>query len=293
MELITHKYKEMIVQMVKKSRSTMEVSHEDVYQEGNKDILPIIDTMIGDHLLPGSEIRGWENLDALMSAAESGKSCMLLVEHYSNFDLPVLHYLLRKRGQRGQAIADALIAIAGIKLNESNPVVLAFTEAYSRIVIYPSRSLESMQKGKHDPRDLVAEMVKSATINRAAMKTLAEKKKSGKIILVFPAGTRFRPWEPNTKRGVREIDSYLKSFDCMVLMSVNGSILRINPDGEMQEDLVEKDRVVYDVSPVELCDDFREAIKHAVHFGDDRKQAIVDAIMRRLEAMHESVAKAL
>ena len=41
-----------------------------------------------------------------------------------------------------------------------------------------------------------------------------ELKKQGKIILVFPSGTRYRPGCPDTKRGLREIDSYLRLFVC-------------------------------------------------------------------------------
>ncbi len=293
MEPISARYRETIMKMIKCSKRELAITTDDVYQPGNADILPFIDSIIEENLEKGSGIHDLPNLERLLELADSGKSCLLLLEHYSNFDLPVFSYLLRKAGPAGTRIAGALVAIAGIKLSETDPVVTAFTEAYSRLVIYPSRSLEIIKANLKDPKELVAEMMKSSSINRAAMKSLGELKVSGKLVLVFPSGTRYRPWDPSTKRGVREIDSYLKSFDYMCMVSINGNILRINPEGAMKEDLICRDKVVYDVSPPIECAGFREKAKQAKHFGDDRKQANVDALMAALEAMHEAMDREL
>lgn len=291
MEPISHKYRDRILKMMALSRGESHVSEDNVYQPGNEGLLPFIDGVVAENLLPGSEIRHFERLLELLDLAKSGESCLLLLEHYSNFDLPVFHYLLRAEGQRGDEAARALLAIAGIKLNESNPVVLAFTEAYSRLVIYPSRSIEIIKRNLKDPKELVAEVMRSTTVNRASLKALSALKTQGKLVLVFPAGTRFRPWDPSSKRGVREIDSYVKTFDKMCLVSVNGNILRLNPDGEMEEDLVCQDRVVYDVSPVMDCEDFRDRMKKEHKHREDKKQAVVDGLMDLLERMHEEVEK--
>ena len=185
------------------------------------------------------------------------------------------------------------MAIAGIKLSATDPIVTTFAEAYSRLVIYPSRSVEALRHGMRDPKALAEEMFKSNSINRATMKALGELKTSGKLILVFPSGTRHRPWDPGTKRGVREIDSYLKSFDYMCLVSINGNILRINPEGEMHEDLICRDKVIIDASVPLSCGDFRDAAKKGTPLGEDRKQAIVDALMARLEEMHLAIEASL
>jgi hypothetical protein len=290
-EPISRKYRDDILRMMAASKGRALVTDKDVVQQGNAEILPFIDEIIVQNLLPGSGIRGMENLAVLLQAADSGEPCLLLLEHYSNFDLPVLHYLLRREGGIGARLAEALIAVAGIKLNETNPAVLAFTEAYSRLVIYPSRSLEIIKRNIKDPKELVAEMMRSTTVNRAAMKALSELKTAGRIVLVFPSGTRFRPSDPSTKHGVREIDSYVKSFSRMCLVSVNGNILRINAEGEMHEDLICQDRVVYGAGPVIDCAEFRSKVKHEHHFRDDKKQAVADEIMERLELMHDAVEK--
>ncbi len=263
------------------------VSETNVYQQGIPAVLPYIDSIIQRYLEEGSRIIGMENLRALYQHARQGDSCLLLMEHYSNFDLPVFHYLLRKSGPEGAKIAADLVAIAGIKLNEENPAVHAFARGYTRIVIYPSRSMEIIKTKFKDPKELYREVKRSLAINRAAMKAMEQAKTSGKIILVFPAGTRYRPWDPSSKKGVREIASYIKAFSKFCLVSVNGNILRINPSGDMAEDILTRDRVLYTVSPVHDNHEFLTAVKSDLHFRDDKKQAIVDILMDILDSMHK------
>lgn len=288
METISAAYRDRIVQMMGRAKLGRTVSEHNVYQIANLEILPFIDSMVRDLAQEESKILGIENLWALLEKAKAGASCLLLLEHYSNFDLPVFNYLLRHTVEGGQELADAVVAMAGMKLNESNPVVSAFTEGYTRIVIYPSRSLKDL-----DPQKDREELIRSNAINRAAMKALNEVKKSGKLVLVFPAGTRFRPWDPQSTRGVREIDSYIKSFDYMCMVAVNGEVLCIQK-GDMAEDVVCKDVVQFTVDPVVSCAEFREAERaRAEKAGiEDKKQAVVDAIMERLKVIHrEAEAK--
>lgn len=289
MESIRERYGAIIKHLVSHMPRTPAVSDANVYQQGQSAMLPAIDKIIEEQLLPGSGVAGMENLEKLLGHAESGESCLLLMEHYSNFDLPAFHYFLRKEAGVGTRAAEALVAIAGIKLNEENPLVSAFANAYSRIVIYPSRSLEIIKKNFKDPNKILAEVMRGNAINRAAMHALSEVKKQGKLVLVFPAGTRFRPWEPESKRGVREISSYLKSFDRFCLVAINGNIFRLNPSGEMTEDTLHHDKLVYTVGPVHDAKEFVQKMKHEHRFMDDKKQAMVDHLMAELDGMHEAV----
>lgn len=293
MEPISARYRETIIKAIKHSRGQQTITPDNVYQSGNTAIVPFIEAIIDENLEPDSTIRSMENLIKLADLSASGKSCLLLLEHYSNFDLPVFIHLLRKAGPEGIRIADAIVAIAGIKLSATDPIVTTFAEAYSRLVIYPSRSVEALKQGMRDPKALAEEVFRSNSINRATMKALGELKTSGKLILVFPSGTRHRPWDPATKRGVREIDSYLKSFEYMCLVSINGNILRINPEGEMHEDLICRDKVIMDASEPLSCAEFRELAKKDTRLGEDRKQVIVDALMNRLEQFHLAVEASL
>jgi glycerol-3-phosphate O-acyltransferase len=258
------------------------VTERNVYQEGDNNILPILDEMASALLLPGSGVQGMENLEELLAKAESGKSCLLLLEHYSNFDLSLFSLLARQAGGRGADIAKALVAIAGMKLNEDNPGVAAFASAYTRIVIYPSRSLQDLNAEKDR-----AEIIRSNAINRAAMKALNEIKVQGRLILLFPSGTRYRPWDPATKKGVREIDSYIRSFDYLCCVALNGEILHVQKT-DMLNDIVSTDLILVTAGPVRSCAEFREQARAAAEAAgiEDKKQAAVDAIMAELDTLH-------
>ena len=278
METLNTMFRDYAKQAVMLSKLSTVVTEDNVYQEGSGDILPFLDRMVEALILPGSGLDGLENLEELFSKAESGKSCLLLLEHYSNMDLSLFSYLVRKAGGRCEEIAKAVIAIAGMKLNEQNPVVAAFASAYTRLVIYPSRSFQGLDAEKDK-----AEIVRSNAINRAAMKALNSLKNKGRLILLFPSGTRYRPGDPSTKRGVREIDSYIKSFDYACFVAINGEVLHVG-QGDMMDDSVSKDVVRLTVGPLASCAEFREKARSSG--TEDKKQAVADAIMAELERLH-------
>jgi glycerol-3-phosphate O-acyltransferase len=280
MDTLSTAFRNIIKEVMILSRSPAIVTEENVYQEAAEDILPYLDKMVESQILPGSGIDGLENLEELYTKAESGKSCLLLPEHYSNLDLSLFSYLVRKAGGRGEDIGRSVIAIAGMKLNEDNPIVSAFASAYTRIVIYPSRSIQGMDAGKDK-----AEIVRSNAINRAAMKALIDVKTKSRLILLFPSGTRYRPWDPSSKRGVREVDSYIKIFDYMCMIAINGEILHVNRN-DMLEDEVTRDVVRITAGPVLSCAEFRDAARADAAGVCDKKQIVADAIMAELEKMH-------
>jgi glycerol-3-phosphate O-acyltransferase len=281
MDTLGSEFKSIIKPVLTLSKSPAFVTEANVYQEADNNILPYLDNMVAHLLLPGSGLDGLGNLEELYSLAESGKSCLLLPEHYSNFDLSLISYLVRKAEGRGDDIARSIVAIAGMKLNEDNPVVSAFASAYTRVVIYPSRSLHGLSDEKRKE-----ELIRSNAINRAAMKALLKIRHSGRLVLIFPSGTRYRPWDPSTKRGVREVDSYIKSFDYMCMIAINGQILHVRK-ADMLEDSVTKDVVRISAGPVLSCTEFRnKAIAEADAKSADKKQFVADAIMAELEKLH-------
>jgi glycerol-3-phosphate O-acyltransferase len=124
----------------------------------------------------------------------------------------------------------------------------------------------------------------------AAMRALDTTRKRGRVVLVHPSGTRYRPGKPETRRGVREIDSYLRMFDIMLLVTINGCCLRItseDPDN-MLADRVIPDVVVVTASPVLDCKAYRNKViaSHAGNLDMDLKQATADCIMQDLELQH-------
>ncbi|MDR1869934.1 MAG: 1-acyl-sn-glycerol-3-phosphate acyltransferase [Treponema sp.] len=275
-------FRDQIKRALSLSKVPTVITEENVYQEGDANILPLLDEMVESLILPGSGIDGLENLEELFSKAEAGKSCLLLVEHYSNLDLSILSTLLRKAGGRGKEIDESIIAVAGMKLNEDNPVVAAFAGAYTRIVIYPSRSLQHLNPENEKDK---AEIARGNAINQAAMKMLIRLKYKRRLVLVFPSGTRYRSWDPETKRGIREIDAYIRSFDYLCFVALNGEILHVQKT-DMLNDAVGKDIVRVTAGQVISCSEFRDKVRAATSENDDKKQAVADEIMKELEKLH-------
>ncbi|MDR0598659.1 MAG: 1-acyl-sn-glycerol-3-phosphate acyltransferase [Treponema sp.] len=281
METILSAFGELVKLALSRSRAAPKITEDTVFQPGNAEIRPLLDQMVETLALPGSGISGMENLRELYGRLKKGCPCLLLPEHYGNLDLTMFDYFVR-REEGGEEIADSLAAIAGMKHNEENPAVAAFASAYTRLLIYPSRSLQGL-----NPETDKDEIARCAAINRASTRTLIRIKERGRLILVFPSGTRYRPWDPESKRGVREIDSYLRLFEYMCPVSINGQLLVIR-SGEMIGDYVSKDLVRLTVGPVMSCAEFRnEARARAEAAGvEDKKQAVVDAVMALLDKMH-------
>jgi glycerol-3-phosphate O-acyltransferase len=281
---IPGRYGSIIQKMMANSQKQHVVTEDNVWQEGNTVNKNLFFGIVEDLMLPGSSVQGIENLVDLWQRAQAGQSCMILCEHYSNFDLPCMINLIEKGHPQGKSIADSIVAIAGFKLNQESPVVLAFTEAFSRIVIYPSRSIEALPDGPEKETELKV----AQKINLAAMRALSKAKTTGKIVLVFPSGTRYRPGKPETKRGVKEIDSYMKSFDCAAFMSINGNTLHVTSSGDMIDDQAHRDVILYGVSPVVDCNEFRKQAQADCPEGEDSKQFTVDRVMATLEAQHNT-----
>jgi len=81
METLNTMFLDYAKQAAKLSKSSTFITEENVYQEGSEDILLFLDKMVEALILPGSGLDGLENLEELLAKAESGKSCLLLLEH--------------------------------------------------------------------------------------------------------------------------------------------------------------------------------------------------------------------
>jgi len=282
------KFVPIIHRMIANSTEAPVVTEENVFQTGRPANKPYLKEIMEDLLLPGSRLMGRQNLLALHELARRKRPCLILMEHYSNFDIPCFYELLDRAGPEYREAADSIVSVAGVKLNEESKLVLAFTEVFTRVVLFPARGLEAIR----DARERHAAEKRRAKLNIAAMKTLRNLRKEGRLILVFPSGTRYRPWDPSTAKGLKEIDTYLKFYSYMVLISINGNTLVPNPTaGGMDEDYPVKDVMVYTVGPVRRCSEFRrKALKGRDH-GEDPKEIVADAVMAALRAQHERTEK--
>ncbi|MBN2625227.1 MAG: 1-acyl-sn-glycerol-3-phosphate acyltransferase [Spirochaetales bacterium] len=256
---------------------------DNVYQEGIPENREIIGQMVDPLMLPGSSIENKEALIDLHKKSSDGKACLLLVEHYSNFDYPCLVRLVEKDKDLGIPVASAFLPLQGMKLSEGNPITAAFSNSYDTIVIYPSRSIDKVQDEaeRKKIRDI------SVPINIAAIKELTKRKHAGHIITVFPAGTRYRPWEPESGKGVREIYSYLKTFDYLCFLAINGNTLVPCREEVMEQDEPRQDVMTFTFSDVVDSKTFRQKAAAEVTPDMDVRQHTVDKVMETLFAMHD------
>ncbi|MDA3851812.1 MAG: 1-acyl-sn-glycerol-3-phosphate acyltransferase [Spirochaetaceae bacterium] len=275
-------FKEQIEEMHKNLTGDYTFSSANVYRQGNHENRQIIGAVLDQVMLPGSEIQNKENLQELYNYSKQGKACLLLVEHYSNFDYPGLYRLVEKDEELGPEIAKSMLPLQGMKLSEGSRITSAFTRSYETIIIYPSRSIDQVS----DPEEKKRIQEISVPINHAAIKELTHRKHHGRIILVFPAGTRYRPWVPDSRKGVREIFSYLKTFDYVSFISINGNTLKPSESEDMSQDKLSKDVLLFTVSKPLRARTIRKEWQETAPEGSDSRQHVVDKVMETLLEMN-------
>ncbi len=287
-------YGKYFQEMMQYSKAPAKIDSTNVYQEANKDLTKYMEIILSENFLPGSGLGNIENFKAFYDAvSKEGKHGLILMEHYTNLDLPAIIYLLKQHGEDwSKEFSEKIVAIAGMKLNEASPAVRIWTEGFTRVVIYPTRSLDKVDSSDVSEEEKKAEEKKARTINLAAMRAMDDCKKRGQVVLVFPSGTRYRPGHPETKKGLREIDSYLRLFDIVLPVAINGNCLRINPEcpDEMLNDLVAKDKVLLTAGKVIDCKEYRKSILDNLPADEpDPKQKTIDGIMDILQKLHDEV----
>ena len=291
---LKEKFGDLFAEMVAHSKAAAKIDETKVYEEANPEMRKYMFKLLDDTFSADSGLGNLESFkDFYEKVVKQGKSGLILMEHYTNLDLPAIIYLLQKVGEPwADDFASRIVAVAGMKLNEASAGVRAFTEGFTRVVIYPTRSLNAVEAKGISQEELKAEEQKARKINFAAMRAMDACKKRGQMILVFPSGTRYRPGKPETKRGLREIDSYLRLFDYMLLVGINGNCLRINPDNpdDMLEDILEPGKVTLTAHPVLDCKKFREDVLSSLPADEsDPKQKTVDQVMQILDEIHNQV----
>lgn len=291
---LKEKFGDLFAEMVAHSKAAAKIDETKVYEEANPEMRKYMFKLLDDTFSADSGLGNLENFKEFYEkVVKQGKSGLILMEHYTNLDLPAIIYLLQKVGEPwADDFASRIVAVAGMKLNEASAGVRAFTEGFTRVVIYPTRSLNAVEAKGISQEELKAEEQKARKINFAAMRAMDACKKRGQMILVFPSGTRYRPGKPETKRGLREIDSYLRLFDYMLLVGINGNCLRINPDNpdDMLEDILEPGKVTLTAHPVLDCKKFREDVLSSLPADEsDPKQKTVDQVMQILDEIHNQV----
>ncbi len=277
--------KELLEQMNANLNGCYDFRPDNVYQAGKAANREMIGKLIESLLEKGSRIENAQALKELHAKCMEGESCLILAEHYSNFDYPILFRLTEKTPGLGKAVAESFLPIRGMKLSESTHVTAAFTRSYDTIVIYPSRTLDAIS----NPVELAEARKVSIPINHAAIKEMIHRKHHGRMILVFPAGTRYRSWVPNSRKGVREIHSYLKTFDNVMFMAINGNTLPPNRSEDMARDEAIRDLMILTCSDIIKGRNYRREKEESTPKGADPRQHVVNCVMDDLLALHNQV----
>jgi len=230
------------------SDENRKITPENVYQEGVRHNYDLFIELVDRLMLPGSHVKGAENLNKTLSLLKKKKSVLFLMKHLGNFDVPCFYSLLSRTGPEYKEILDRLVFIAGRKLNEDSPEVKTFTEIFSRLVIVPNREIPAEKENETAEKkaDREAALKEANLINRAALRMMIKLKKKGRIIALFPMGGRPKPWLKEKNGGVKETTSYMRLFDFVHFIRMEGNIMPVGD--EMKDEQPRRDRVVFSIS---------------------------------------------
>jgi glycerol-3-phosphate O-acyltransferase len=285
--LVSHtETKVMVDRLLAMYPGTEEVKPDSVYRSGSMEARSLINILASQIIKPGSKLIHSQYLKQAFELSLQGKSCLILAEHYSNMDLVNLCYLALQEEGLGESFVESLIAIAGIKLSTENALVSAFIRAYNRIVIYPSRSIDGLEN--EEEKEKMRKFI--MPFNMASMKELTTRKYNKQMVLVFPSGTRIRPWDDSTKTGVKEIASYIKAFEYLCFININGNNLPINQTGlDMADDKPTADLIWIESHPVITSKEFMTRCDSTLANGVDKKAHIVSCVMQQLFQYHNDL----
>lgn len=274
-----------------KMHEDTEITPDNVYQEAHKENRELLLEIMKKCHLPGSDILGVENIIKLDELAQQGKSCLILSEHTSNLDVPSLFArFYDNKNESLKEIFERFIFIAGTKLN-AQPMVKLFTEMFSRVVVYAIRSLNEIKND--DERKEEVELANR--INLKSTRKIGELRNKGFIFFLYASGTRYRPWAPETKKGIAAIHSYLNSFDYICCVSVSGNNMPPEEHEDMTKETICDDVIVFNFGEVT---DSREYLKKVVESQDvatvndcegkeQIKQFVADTIMDKIDILHK------
>jgi len=285
----TAEFQAYFLRMVPNSKMNEDtaITPENIYQEAHIANREILLEIISKTHLPGSCILGEEHVMKIEELASQGKSVLILSEHVSNLDVPNLFaQFYNNKNPKFREIFDRFIFIAGTKLNE-NPVVKLFTEMFTRVVVYAIRSLAELKNCEEGKEELEL----AHKINLRSTRKIGELRNKGFMFILYPAGTRYRPWMPETKKGITAVYGYLKSFDYFCCVSINGNNMPPAEHEDMTKEDVLDDVIVLNFGEVQETKPYFESFDIDLKFlspseVEAQKQIIADDIMAKIDRLH-------
>jgi glycerol-3-phosphate O-acyltransferase len=238
------------------STENLVITPKNVFQEGIRYNYNIFMELVDSLMLPGSCVKGAKYLINTLSLIKQKKSMLFLMKHIGNFDVPCFYSLLSKEGEQYQQILDRLVFIAGRKLNEDSIIVKTFSEIFSRLIIVPNREIPIQTDHETPEQKSYRETIESEAtpINRAAFRKMINLRKEGRIIVLFPMGGRPKPWLK--EKGVKETTSYMRLFDYVQFIKMEGNLLPVGR--QMTEEHPQRDKIIFTISDAVLSKDYLE-----------------------------------
>ncbi len=222
------------------------ITPDNVFQEGIRHNYSLFIELVNSLMLPGSGVKHADRLLKIPALIAQNKSVLFLMKHVGNFDVPCFFSLVSREGDQYQNILERLVFIAGRKLNEDSIMVRTFSEIFSRLVIVPNRDIPPKAPNETPKQRCNREAIlqEAARINRAALRRMLALKKDGHIIVLFPMGGRPKPWLK--ENGVKETTSYMRLFDYVYFINMEGNLLPVGTD--MTNEHSVKDKIVFTIS---------------------------------------------
>jgi len=267
---------ELAALMANSSQERGRHSSESVYQAGRPDNCRLFRNICERLLLPGSGLSGLENLIELAERAEFGEPGMILSWHGSNLDAPNLNSFLSQSGRSD--LFDRLVFVAGRKLDEESATSRALTESFTRVVVTPQAGLDSITQ------DATA-LGTAKRLNLKALRSARSLLREGRLLFLFPTGTRYRDSRPETGRALRQVDGYLRLCKNFVVLNTAGNALLPIDGCPLIDEYAEPALVRHSIGPVTQAASFRQEVRErAAAIGADPRGAIADAVMEAISS---------
>ncbi len=269
LEQLYIKRKEKITQMIQSMQYSQTLNATKVFEPYNPKNRELVYEIVEDYIYPKSTIVHPEHLETLLQLAKEGKSCIIMSEHYSNFDSIGLYCIIRQKYPTLIPLFENLIFLAASKLNTEHKAVLAFSESMSRLIIHQARAQQ-----ENIPQD---EATLLASLAKNSFQKMQELKNEGNIIFMFPSGTRFRENDKNSRQAIEQTASFLKRFDYVCFLGIKGNVLTVNASTKMSVDELQMDTLVYHVDAPQKCSEVLEKaqqypINDTEHIVDEKQQ---------------------
>ncbi len=197
--------KEAIVTIQGINQETTEQKKPSI-KEKNSFIAGLLDIECG--LVCKEQIRGLENLDDIRILLEEKKPVFFMANHLSNADAPVLQYALSRHGFSD--IRHKLVFLRGIRLDKKI-ITKTLSNSCTHIDVWPPTVSPSTPE----------ERKQAMAMSRNSLNAISYALENGKIIMVFPEGTRSRDCQLG--KGVEQVAHYLSDETYILPIAISGT----------------------------------------------------------------------